>query len=262
MNFNNILMVGCGKMGSALLTHWMSGGERFTIVDPALESAPASARLVADAGELGDEQFDVVIVAIKPQLVDEVVAQHAHRLAAGGYALSIAAGCSAGRIAKALNGAPVVRVMPNLPAAVGEGVSGLYAAGDADPAQLAHAQAMMERAGDVVVVDSEDRLDRVTAVAGSGPGYVFEIARTYVAAAEELGFSHEDARKMVLGTMAGTLAMAMEDGADELGSLRNSVTSKGGTTAAGLAALNGDDELSRLMRATLQAAYDRAVELR
>ena len=78
MNFNNILMVGCGKMGSALLTHWMSGGERFTIVDPALESAPASARLVADAGELGDEQFDVVIVAIKPQLVDEVVAQHAH----------------------------------------------------------------------------------------------------------------------------------------------------------------------------------------
>lgn len=262
MSFNDILMIGCGKMGGALLGHWMAGEESFTIVDPALDAAPAGARLVADPADLGDARFDVVIVAIKPQMIDEVLPGHAARLAEGGYALSIAAGCSAARISRAMNDAPVVRVMPNLPAAVGQGVSGLYAAPDADPAQLAHAKALMERAGAVVTVDSEDKLDRATAVAGSGPGYVFEIARTYVAAAEELGFSREEARTMVLGTMAGTVAMALADGAEDLGSLRISVTSKGGTTAAGLAALNGEDELSRLMRATLNAAYERAVELR
>ncbi len=262
LNFNDILMIGCGKMGGALLGHWLTGGENFTIVDPALDAAPAGARLVADAADLGDATFDVVIVAIKPQMIDEIMPRHAPRLRNGGYALSIAAGSAAARISRAMDGAPVIRVMPNLPAAVGQGVSGLYAAADADPAQLAHAQAMMERAGAVVTVDSEDKLDRVTAVAGSGPGYVFEIARAYVAAAEELGFTREEARTMVLGTMAGTVAMALEEGAPELGTLRESVTSKGGTTAAGLAALNGADELSRLMRATLQAAYDRAVELR
>lgn len=261
MNFNNILMIGCGKMGGALLDHWMSGGENFTIVDPALDSAPSSVRLVSDLNALGDEKFDVVIVAIKPQMIDDILPAYASRLADGGYVLSIAAGCSAERIVRAMDGAPVVRVMPNLPAAVGQGVSGLYAGG-AEADQRTHAEALMERAGTVVTVDAEDRLDRVTAVAGSGPGYVFEIARAYVAAAEELGFDREEARAMVLGTMSGALAMAMEDGAPDLESLRNSVTSKGGTTAAGLDALNGGDELSRLMRATLQAAYDRAVELR
>lgn len=262
MSFNNILMIGCGKMGGALLNHWMTGGENFTIVDPALESAPSPVRLVSDLNALGEEKFDVVIVAIKPQMIDDVLPDYASRLAEGGYVLSIAAGCSAQRIAHAMNGAPVVRVMPNLPAAVGQGVSGLYAGPEVGADQRAHASAMMERAGTVVAVDDEDRLDRVTAVAGSGPGYVFEIARAYVAAAEEQGFNTEDARAMVLGTMAGALAMAMEDGAPDLETLRNSVTSKGGTTAAGLAALNGDETLSRLMRVTLQAAYDRAVELR
>lgn len=262
MNFNNILMIGCGKMGGALLNHWMSGGENFTIVDPALESAPSPARLVSDLNSLGQEKFDVVIVAIKPQMIDDVLPDYASRLADGGYVLSIAAGSAAQRIARAMAGAPVVRVMPNLPAAVGQGVSGLYADPEANADQRAHAAAMMERAGTVVTVDDEDRLDRVTAVAGSGPGYVFEIARAYIAAAQEQGFSAEDARAMVLGTMAGALAMAMEDGAPDLETLRNSVTSKGGTTAAGLSALNGDETLSGLMRATLQAAYDRAVELR
>jgi pyrroline-5-carboxylate reductase len=266
LNFNNILMIGCGKMGGALLNHWMSGGENFTIVDPALDSAPSPVRLVSDLNALGEEKFDVVIVAIKPQMIDDVLPGYASRLAEGGYVLSIAAGSSAQRIARAMagagEGAPVVRVMPNLPAAVGQGVSGLYAGSEVGADQRAHATAMMERAGTVVTVDDEDRLDRVTAVAGSGPGYVFEIARAYVAAAQEQGFSAEDARAMVLGTMAGALAMAMEDGAPDLETLRNSVTSKGGTTAAGLAALNGDETLSRLMRVTLQAAYDRAVELR
>lgn len=255
-------MIGCGKMGGALLDHWMTGDEDFTIVDPGLERAPDGARLLADRDALGAERFDVVVVAIKPQMIADLLPPYREHLEPGGYVLSIAAGTSAARIAQAMGGAPVVRVMPNLPAAVGRGVSGLYADTAAQSAPLTHAEAMMRRAGATVTVDSEDKLDRVTAVAGSGPGYVFEIARAYVAAATEMGFTQDEARAMVLGTMGGAVAMAEAHGAPDLESLRNSVTSKGGTTAAGLDALNGDDVISARMRETLAAAYNRAVELR
>ncbi|WP_454598842.1 pyrroline-5-carboxylate reductase family protein [Qipengyuania sp. SM2507] len=255
-------MIGCGKMGGALLDHWMTGGENFTIVDPGLTSAPDGARLLADRAALGDERFDVIVVAIKPQMIDDLIPPYREHLEPGGYVLSIAAGTAAERIAQAMGGAPVVRVMPNLPAAVGRGVSGLYADRAAETDPLTHAEAMMRRAGATVTVDSEDKLDRVTAVAGSGPGYVFEIARAYVAAAMEMGFSEGEARAMVLGTMGGAVAMAEAHGAPDLETLRNSVTSKAGTTAAGLDALNGDDLISARMRDTLAAAYNRAVELR
>ncbi|MBX7496300.1 pyrroline-5-carboxylate reductase [Qipengyuania sp. 6B39] len=255
-------MIGCGKMGGALLSHWMRGDEEFTIVDPALDAAPDGARLVRDRSTVADERFDVVIVAIKPQMIDDILPDYAPMLAEGGYVLSIAAGCSLARLSRLTGGAPVVRVMPNLPAAVGKGVSGICADDAAQGAPLAHARAMMERTGTAVVVDSEDKIDRVTAVAGSGPGYVFEIARAYVEAAMAMGFDREEARALVLGTMEGAIAMALEPDAPGLEDLRNSVTSKGGTTAAGLAALNGDDTISTRLRETLEAAYNRAVELR
>jgi pyrroline-5-carboxylate reductase len=255
-------MVGCGKMGSALLNQWLDGGSRFTVADPALESAPDGVRLVRGAEDLGDALFDVVIVAIKPQAVDEVLPAYAARIAPGGYVLSIAAGCSIARLSRLLGGTPVVRVMPNLPAAVGKGVSGLCPGPGAQGSALAHASALMQRIGTAVVVDSEDMIDRVTAVSGSGPGYVFEWARAYVEAAIGLGFSPPDARAMVLGTVEGAVAMALADPAAGLAELRDSVTSKGGTTAAGLAALNGDGGLSSRLRETLEAAYTRAVELR
>ena len=252
-------------MGGALLGHWARGDDSFTIADPFLETAPEGIRLVPGREQLDGETFDTVIVAIKPQQIDEVLPLYAESIADDGYVLSIAAGASIQRLKKAAGDRPVIRVMPNLPAAIGQCVAGLCASDDAAPEQVAHADAMMQRAGTSVTVDSEDMLDRVTAVAGSGPGYVFEIARAYVAAAMDLGFDEKDAREMVLGTMAGTVAMAK--GSDRpLEELRNSVTSKNGTTHAGLQALNGNGdgggELSRLLQATLQAAYDRAVELR
>ena len=259
---NTVLMVGCGKMGSALLGQWAKGPESITVVDPGQESAPGGARLVSDRAEIEGECFDCIVVAVKPQMIDDIMPAYAANLAPGGYVLSIAAGYSAGRLSQAMNGAPVVRVMPNLPAAIGQGVSGIYPAEGATAAHTAHVQDFMARAGTTVTVASEDELDRVTAVAGSGPGYVFEIARAYALAAMEQGFTEEQAREMVLGTIGGAIAMASEPGALSLEDLRNSVTSKGGTTAAGLAALNGDDGLTDRLRATLQAAYDRAVELR
>ena len=255
-------MIGCGKMGGALVAQWTKGSEDFTVLDPGLEAAPAGTRLIASADALGGEQFDVIVVAVKPQMIDDVMPGHAQRLAEGGYVLSIAAGYTAARLADVMGGASVIRTIPNLPAAIGQGVTGVYPAPDVDTSATDHAMALMERAGTAILVDSEDRLDRLTAIAGSGPGFIFEMARAWVDVGMELGFTREEARDMVLGTMGGTIAMASEPDALPLEELRNNVTSKNGTTAAGLDALNGDGGLTERLRATAKATYDRAVELR
>lgn len=249
-------------MGSALLSQWVNGPEAITVVDPAGSDVPDGVAHVTDRSEIADDQFDCIIAAVKPQLIDDILADYVSNLAAGGYVLSIAAGYSAARLSKLMGDAPVIRTMPNLPAAIGRGVSGICPGPHASDDHLAHAQDFMSRAGSTVTVDSEDKLDRVTAVAGSGPGYVFEIARAYAEAAMKQGFTEDEAREMVLGTIGGAIAMASEPGAPSLEELRNSVTSKAGTTAAGLDALNGDGGLSTRLHDTLQAAYDRAVELR
>ena len=249
-------------MGSALLSQWVEGPEAITVVDPAGSDVPDGVVLIADRAEIADRKFDLIVAAVKPQLIDDILADYADMLAPGGYVLSIAAGYSAARLSRLMGDAPVIRTMPNLPAAIGRGVSGICAGPHAGDEHIAHAQDFMGRAGTTVTVDSEERLDRVTAVAGSGPGYVFEIARAYTEAAIAQGFDEEEARAMVLGTIGGAIAMASEPGAPSLEDLRNSVTSKGGTTAAGLNALNGDGGLSTRLHDTLKAAYDRAVELR
>lgn len=249
-------------MGSALLSQWVHGDESITVVDPMASDLPDGVKLVRERSDISSESFDCIVAAVKPQLIDEVLPDYAENLAEGGYVLSIAAGYSASRLSKLMGDAPVVRTMPNLPAAIGRGVSGLCPGPHATDDHMKHAQEFMGRAGTTITVDSEEKLDRVTAVAGSGPGYVFEIARAYAEAAMAQGFDEEEAREMVLGTIGGAIAMASEPGATSLEDLRNSVTSKGGTTAAGLNALNGDNGLSDRLHATLQAAYDRAVELR
>lgn len=256
-------------MGSALLAQWAAPGNgdlsahHFHVIDPLADSSMSTDRVSFMTQPPPVEQcnFDLVIVAVKPQVVNAVLPDYVPRLADGGFVASIAAGCSIDRLSKLAGGAPVVRIMPNLPAAIGQGVSGLCAGPDVSQVQRGVIEDLMKAAGKALWVDSEDKLDRLTAVAGSGPGYVFEIARTYVEAAQSLGFTLEEARELVLGTMAGTIAMAM--GSDQgLEDLRNSVTSKAGTTAAGLDALNADDGLTRRLRNTVDAAYARAVELR
>ena len=113
-----ILMIGCGKMGGALLSFWKSGPEDFTIVDPFLENAPDGVELVEDRGALGDRKFDMIVVAIKPQQIDDIVPQYRDAFTENGIVLSIAAGCSIARLKRASGDRPVIRVMPNLPAAI------------------------------------------------------------------------------------------------------------------------------------------------
>jgi pyrroline-5-carboxylate reductase len=248
-------------MGSALLNNWITGNEHFTIVDPALETKPDNVDLVKSRQAVGSRRFDVIVAAVKPQQIDAILPDYADAFTEEGYLLSIAAGCPIERLKHASGGRAVVRVMPNLPTAIGAGVSGMCASEDVSADQWRHAQDLMARTGATILVDSEDKLDRVTAVAGSGPGYVFEFARAYVEAAMALGFSADDAREIVLGTIEGSIGMARKTG-QPLEELRNAVTSKNGTTEAGLNALNAGGALSSLLDGTLQSAYQRAVELR
>lgn len=249
-------------MGGALLKAWAANtAHKFTVADPAKPDLPEGVSQVDSVEQLGDQIFDYIIVALKPQLIDQVLPGYLSRLSPDGVISSIAAGYSAEKLAGHAPGRSVIRIMPNLPALISKGVSGLYAHGEAPETASREIEELALCSGTIVWVDSEDMLDRLTAVAGSGPGYVFEMLRAYVEAAQELGFSDEDAKKLVLGTVRGTLELAQESDLS-LEDLRNNVTSKGGTTAAGLDALNGTGKYSALISETLLAAYERAVELR
>lgn len=255
------LMIGCGSMGEALLQNWLRSGHEFSIIDPVLDEPISGATLVNEVSELSGHMFDAIIIAIKPQLIDKVMPTFAPMLAPNGFVLSIAAGCSIARIKSVLGDAPVIRVMPNIPAAIGKGVSALCASPDASQEHLSYARSIMELTGTAITVEDEDQIDRFTAIAGSGPGYIFEFARAYANAATDMGFDAASSRAMVLDMIDGAIAMARAS-SEDLAELRNSVTSKGGTTAAGLDALNAAGDLSALLKATVEAAYDRARELK
>jgi len=256
------LMIGCGNMGGALLARWAdSSATQFTVVDPAASFSHPRVSLHMAANTLPKIEFDLLIVAVKPQLIDEIIPGYKEWLSGTGAALSIAAGYSSARLSRCLDGKPVIRVMPNMPASVGRGMSGVFMTDGVSQAARQAALDLMSATGDVVEVASEEDLDKVTAVAGSGPGYVFEMARAYAEAAQGLGFDEATARKLVLTTLAGAVEMALQSDHD-LAGLRNAVTSKAGTTEAGLNALNGNGDFSRLIDATVNAAYTRAIELR
>ncbi|SEQ55177.1 pyrroline-5-carboxylate reductase [Loktanella sp. DSM 29012] len=258
----NILLIGCGKMGGAMLRQWVRHGEHsFTVADPAADDLPSGVRHVSKATDLPSQAFDVVMIAIKPQAIADVLPDYAHALKEDGTFVSIAAGTSVASLENVVGDAAIVRVMPNMAALVGMGVSGLYANARCTADQTRQIVALIDQTGTCIPVDSEDRIDRLTAVSGSGPGYVFELLRSYVAAAEELGFDHDTARTLVFDTLSGTVEAARQSD-QTLEALRNSVTSKNGTTQAGLSALMREGQLDALFQDTLQSAYARAVELK
>ena len=258
----NILLIGCGKMGGAMLRQWVAKGDnRFTVADPAATDVPEGVAHVSKATDLPEGEFDIVLIAIKPQMIADVLPDYARALKDGGCYVSIAAGASVDSIAKATGPAAIIRVMPNMAALVGMGVSGLYANEICTKEQTAEVTALIAQTGTCIPVNSEDDIDRLTAVSGSGPGYIFELMRTYVAAAEALGFDAETAKTLVFDTITGTVEAARRSD-DSLEDLRKSVTSKNGTTQAGLEQLMRDGQLDALFQDTLQAAYARAGTLK
>ncbi len=257
-----VLLIGCGKMGGAMLRQWVSNdGNHFTVADPAVSLLPKGVRHVSKATELMAAEFDVVLIAIKPQMIAAVLKDYTFSVKPNGCFVSIAAGCSIDTIAKIAGEKAIVRVMPNLAAMVGLGVSGLYANNECTEQQKADVTALIAETGTCIPLSSEDEIDRLTAISGSGPGYIFEVMRSYVAAAKSIGFDDETAQTLVFDTITGTVETARQS-TDTLEELRNSVTSKNGTTQAGLAELMRDGALDALFQKTVQAGCNRAAELK
>ncbi|MFT6435067.1 MAG: pyrroline-5-carboxylate reductase [Candidatus Azotimanducaceae bacterium] len=262
MQKTRVLMVGCGKMGGALLFRWLDQTQyTFTVVSPSGREMPEGVATARAPEELQQAQFDLIVIAVKPQMIPEIMPAYNNFLAIDGCFLSIAAGFSTASILALVGEKPLVRVMPNMPVQIGKGVSAMYANQYATQQQRLTVETLMQSTGQQIWVEAEDDIDRLTAIVGSGPGYVFEIARCWMKAAQTLGFAEAEAKDMVLRTLAGSVELALESPAS-LSELRNNVTSKNGTTAAGLSALNPDAILDGLLKKTVEAAYARAVELR
>lgn len=257
---NSILILGCGNMGGAMLAGWLRAGlepGRFTVVDPVLAEAPAGVRLLR---AVPDERFDLVVLGVKPQLLDDVVPALAPLLAGGTVLVSMLAGVELASLATRFPQArALVRVMPNLAAAIGKSPVALFGQGLDDDARAALA-ALMAPLGTPEWLADEGQLDAVTALAGSGPAFVYRFIDALAAGGAALGLEPGQAQRLALAMVegAGALAAASPDAPAELA---RKVTSPGGTTAAGLAVLDQDAAFARLVEATLRAARDRGAEL-
>ena len=202
---------------------------------------------------------DVVLLAVKPQQMRDV-ARGLQAHLRGQLVISIAAGIRARDLSRWLsNHGRIVRAMPNTPALLRAGVSGLYAAPQAGPADLQSAQRILEAVGAVVTVQREEQLDAVTAVSGSGPAYVFYFIEALQQAAGELGLSPEQARDIALGTFTGAAKLAAES-TEPIEALRARVTSKAGTTEAALMHMEASEVKRRIVEA-VHAAARRSKEL-
>ena len=264
-----VLLVGCGRMGAALLAGWLAPGRsaaRLAVVEPDGEAAAAARRrgvtVAARAADLpAGLAPETVVFAVKPQALAAAADEHAAHMRAGALALSVAAGRSMAWLEERLGaGAAIVRAMPNTPAAVGEGIAALVANRHASPAQRRRAEALLQTAGETVWLDDEALMDAVTAVAGSGPAYVFLLMEALAAAGRAAGLpgglACRLARRTVIG--AGALARATEAAPARL---RAEVTSPGGTTERALAVLMAADGIGPLFERAVAAAAARSREL-
>ncbi|NNC63968.1 MAG: pyrroline-5-carboxylate reductase [Gammaproteobacteria bacterium] len=264
---NNILLVGCGNMGSALLRGWLTQGvdaQQLHVIDEqdgVLERALSFGVSASSSLSASVAQPDVIVFAVKPQQIDMLVPQFAELAERGAVVLSVAAGKSIGAIEKLLGGAPmVVRAMPNTPAAIGQGITALVANSAVGGEQKSLCERLLSAVGAVVWLDDEALMDAVTAISGSGPAYVFLLIEALAGAAEKEGLAADLAKTLATATVAGAGAYAAQSLTDP-GRLREQVTSPGGTTQAALEILMGDDGLAELIAKAVQAAAARSREL-
>lgn len=259
-----LLLVGCGRMGSALLRGWRAGGaaSRFVVVEPAgVPSGLAAAADIAwhrEPDTLPREAMPAAVVfAVKPQAVDAVVPHYRRWVDPATVFLSIVAGKTLNALARHLGHAALVRTMPNLPAAIGRGFTVACANALVTPDQKRLCDTLLAAVGESAWIDDEALLDAVTAVSGSGPAYVFLLIEALARAAEREGLPADLALRLARSTVAGAGALAQlsDEGPAQL---RESVTSPGGTTQAALDLLMAADGLEALMVRAVAAAAARS----
>lgn len=257
-----MLLVGCGNMAGAMLDRWLAAGldpAAVAIVDPF--AAPRDGIVhfasLADWKAAGGAA-GWIMLGMKPQQLGEVAADLAPIVTGDVHLLSILAGVSLADLAQRFPDARAqVRILPNLAARIGAGVSAVASLGDADAATV---DALLAPLGTTVALGDDMTMDLVTAFTGSGPAFVFRLIESYAAAGERLGLSPDDALKLATATFGGATALLAESG-EKPGALIAQVASKGGTTQAGLDVLDSDGQLAALLTNVLRAARDRGREL-
>jgi pyrroline-5-carboxylate reductase len=263
-----LVLAGAGRMGGALLRGWLSKGlppARIYVRDPHLSdemTALAAERgLVAGEGATPQSAPSVIVVAVKPQVIEDVLPGLAPFAGPDTVVLSIAAGRTIASIAKHFPaGTAVVRSMPNTPAAIGRGITVACANSAASSTQKELCQSLLSAVGEVDWVEDEALMDAVTAVSGSGPAYVFLLAECLAEAGRAAGLDHGLALRLARATVSGSGELIRQSELD-LATLRRNVTSPGGTTAAALERLMGEAGLKELMTEAVLAAARRSREL-
>ncbi|MFN3954678.1 MAG: pyrroline-5-carboxylate reductase [Pararhodobacter sp.] len=263
LNARGLVLLGCGKMGSALLEGWLKRGLKADAVH-VIEPRPSD-WLRATGARINDtlpEAPALVVLAVKPQMMGEALPQLAAMGNGTTVFLSIAAGTGLARLGQVLGSAtPIIRAMPNTPAAVGRGITALIANAHVQPAAMDLAEALMGAVGQTVRLQDEAQMDAVTALSGSGPAYVFHLIETLAAAGEAQGLPAEMALHLARATVAGAGALA-EEAAESPAQLRINVTSPNGTTAAALAVLMDPEQgFPALLNRAVGAAAQRSREL-
>jgi pyrroline-5-carboxylate reductase len=250
-------LIGCGAMAGAMLTRWLATGmdpARVTVIDPALPVF-AGVRVV---GMLPDEPPPAMLMlGVKPQMLGDVAAVAARGGGPQTVVLSILAGTRHATLSALFpHAGQVVRVMPNLPVAIGEGAVALHAPG----ADRAGITALMAPLGLVEWIDDEGLFDAVTALSGSGPAFLYRFAQALAEGGTAMGLSPDVADRLARATVAGAASLAKAS-PEPLGALADRVASKGGSTRVGLDVLDEDAALNTLVEAALQAAVKRNCEL-
>lgn len=260
LNRRGLVLVGCGRMGGAMLKGWLARGLEpgaVTVIDPKLAPEWQAKGLRVNAPL--PENPAVLVLAVKPQMMADALGE-LPRLG-DTLVLTVAAGTTIATYEAAFPGSPVIRVMPNTPAAIGQGISAMIGNAAATPAQLDLAETLMRAVGRVVRLESEDQMDAVTGLSGSGPAYVFHLIEAMAAAGRAVGLPAAMALELARVTVAGAGALAI-DADEDPGVLRENVASPGGTTAAGLKVLmDPETGLPPLMVRTVSAATERGREL-
>jgi len=264
-----IAFIGGGNMAAALiagLANKLTNGANIHVADPNPE---ALARLhqqygvtTSDAADASTGTADVIVLAVKPQSMREVTAQLLPLIDQSRPPLivSIAAGIRSADLSRWLGGyAAIVRCMPNTPALIGMGITGMVATDGVNSAQRAQADSILRAVGPTVWLDDEAKIDAVTAVSGSGPAYVFYFIEAMQQAAEEMGLSAEQGKQLALATFTGAAQLAQQSD-EPVSLLRQRVTSKGGTTYAALTSMESGGVKAAIITA-MKAAAARGKEL-
>jgi pyrroline-5-carboxylate reductase len=256
----NILQIGCGNMGGAMLAGWLAGGlapETFTVVDPVLAQAPPGVTLLREVPPTG--KFEVILLGFKPHQLAEATAPVVPLAGRGTLVLSLLAGVDVATLARLLPAASgIVRVMPNLAVALGKSPIGLF--GAVDGVGRALVDALLAPLGEAEWLADEALMDTVTALGGSGPAFVYRMIEALAEGAAALGLPRDQADRLALSMVEGAAALAAAADAAP-GELARRVASPGGTTEAGLKVHDAEARLARLMEDTLRAARDRSAAM-